>query len=533
MRAPSSLLAAGAALLALAPAPAGADGVEARAALHLRYTDKRNVPDPDVLFDPSARVFAVGNYLGPGPVQSYPSLLVSAGLDGSFFDGRFRFVLAVDTGEMRSQRFPESRTACLASGSPSGLDLAGSGTCLGALRFPLPVTTYGPSTWTSNGYPFETEARQTLLIREAFAEVRLGRAGFAALRAGRKRITVGDGFVYDDYGLGVEAAVDLGAIGPQWDFGATVFLPTRNFPTEAEVRSPMVAVRADFLPSLFEHAGVFAAYLHDVTGSVPELFRSASVESDVTALQGTAEGSAEYVRSSRRLAATLDVPLQGTSNLYWVGTSGRLVLGEVHNLGWTAALQGGRITLLLPQGPGSAPIEVGFSSLGELLSVRYHLAVVRELRLGAFFLFLSGDLPPAEKARLGLGNQYGGFLGVAPFITATNLFFNGGISESFATRRATAPGVNARGVIAPGLTASWDATAWLGIDGRAAYLFAEEAGPYGGRVYGPELDLNLTFTPLRWMVIGVEADVLFPGDFFPSSRLPITKVVVGVDLLTP
>ena len=104
------------------------------------------------------------------------------------------------------------------------------------------------------------------------------------------------------------------------------------------------------------------------------------------------------------------------------------------------------------------------------------------------------------------------------------------MAETFAARQATAPGVNGRGVLAPGLTASWDPLRSLGIDLRSAYLFSDEEGPFGGRVYGPEVDLEVSWSPLAWLRFAAEADVLFPGSFFAGSA-PVSKVVLGVDVV--
>jgi len=530
VKAPASLAAVLALALA-APALAGDDAeVRGRALLHLRITDLRNAPDGQVLFDPSTRAFAVQNYLGPGPARSYASSFVSAGLDGSAFSDRLRFAFTVDTGELRRTRLPQTAMVCPSAASPSGLDLSGSPGCLVPLRLPVPSTRPGPYQVTSNLRPIEEEAEATLFVREAFVAVGVGRAAFAALRAGRRRMVVGDGFVYDDYGLGLEADLDLGAIGPAWDVGLAAFYPARDLPAGTALRSPLLALRVDHLPSLFEHAGIFAAFAHDETGSVPELFRSASIESGAMRIRGTAPGTPEHLTASRALAATSSQRLEGSSNLVWVGTSGHLLLGGGHEASWTAALLAGRIHLLVPQ-LALPPKEVDAGALGELVSLRYRKAL-GAASVGGFFLWLSGDLPPAEKARLGLSRDYRGFLAVAPYVSATNLFFQGGVSESFAARQVTAPGVNARGVIAPGLTASWDPLRGLALDAKGAWLFADEVGPFGGRVYGPELDVSVTWSPAGWISVVAEGDALWPGDFFDGRRT-VTKLVLGVDLVTP
>jgi hypothetical protein len=190
----------------------------------------------------------------------------------------------------------------------------------------------------------------------------------------------------------------------------------------------------------------------------------------------------------------------------------------------------GSLLIRLPQATTQA--EQRGSVLGELAHLRLRARVSRVVELGGFFLFLSGDEPPTARARRGLPEQYGGFLGISPYVTDTNLFFNGGVSDSFASRQATAPGVNGRGVIAPGLTAAWDPAPAFGAEARAAYLVAPHPGPFGGRVYGPEADLVLTWSPARWLQFAAEGDALFPGNFF-AGRSTITKVVLGVDVAVP
>ncbi len=127
---------------------------------------------------------------------------------------------------------------------------------------------------------------------------------------------------------------------------------------------------------------------------------------------------------------------------------------------------------------------------------------------------------------------YRGFVGIAPYLTETNLFFGGGLSESFADRQATAPGVNGRGVIAPVVELRLEPGAGASLLARAAWLGAAVRGPFGGRTYGTELDLEASWAAAPWLVLGAELDALFPGDFF-KGREPILKGVLALDLVTP
>lgn len=529
--------AASLALLLAAPARGDGEGeVRGYAALHLRLAGQANLPSTDLLFDPATQAFDVANYLGPSPREGFPATFLAGGVEGSHLGGRLAWTVAVDSGLLRWQRFPRTVPVCIST-SPTGLDLPGRGTCIGfggmqrPLIFPVPSTALAPGELTSNGRPISEEAGDTFFVREAWAEARLGRAGFLSLRAGRQRIAVGDGFVHDDYALGLSIDADLGAVGPQLDLRLAAFWPTRGIPDEAQLRSPVLALRADWTPSLFEHVGAFAAWAHDETGWSNQLLRAANAEAAAVRLQQSDPGTQVYIQASRLLALWSSLAPTGTSDLVWAGVSGHLVLGRRHDLWWTGAAVMGQVSaLVLALSPQpylqQIPVE------GWLGRLRWRFALSPALGAGAFVVYQSGDLPPAERALTALPIRYEGFLAITPFVTDLNLFFNGGISESFADRRASAPGVNGRGVLAPGLSLAWDPSVELSMEGRGAWLLADQAGPYGGRVYGVEVDLNASWAPWPWLALLGEADALFPGGFFPSGAT-MWRLILGVNLATP
>ncbi|HEX7622170.1 MAG TPA: hypothetical protein VF400_01265, partial [Anaeromyxobacteraceae bacterium] len=487
---PSTLAAVAFTALAAAAAQPGLaqadDDVRAHLELHGRFTDRENTPSPTLLFDRSARTFDLAAYLRPQGSDGYASTLVSAGLEGHH--GWLRWAVTADTGEVRAQQFPRTSDVCGSAKSTTGLDLC-SQTIAGRLIATPPTvrledTRLQPAALTSNGRLLADELRSTLLLREAWVGAALGRNDFAFVRAGRKRFTVGDGFIYDDYGTGVELNLDLGALGPSFELGAAAFYATRDFPRAAGLTSPMLVLRADWLPSLFEHAGIFLAAFRDRSDSLAPLFQASLAESGALRLGRATLGTPDYRALSRALAAVLGSDRHSDGTLVWLGTSGSLrVLGPLR-LDWTGAVERGRLTL------GSGAAQVQSDVRGQLGWLRLRGDASRTLELSAFFLYLSGDLPPDERARRGLPAQYGGFLGVAPYVTTTNIFFQGGVAESFASRQATAPGVNGRGVLAPGLGATFEPARALAFDLRAAWLVAPEVGPFGGADYGPEVDLG-------------------------------------------
>ena len=511
-------------LLALAAPPAAAAEASARVTLHTRYTSSGNRPGTDVLYDAASQAFALDGYLVPSVDERYGSTFASLSVDGSALGGDLRWRLALDTGELRSRAYPEVSLVCL---TRTGTGLA-TPPCPLLPVVPLEATRSGASLLASNGRPLDEEIRATLLVREAWGAISFGRAGFATVRAGRKRVSVADGFVYDDYGTGAELALDLGAVGPPLSLTASLFQPTRDFPSTVEGVSPFLALRADWLPSLFEHAGVFLAFHRDRTGSVGELFRGAIVERLVGLLSQASPDTDAYRDASRALALVLTRPVESDASIAWIGTSGSLAPWRGHRLGWTAALAGGRIDRV---SGADLLVAQDVTLRGRMLSVRWETSLGERLGLVGFVLHLSGGEFPVARGAAATG-EYGGFLGIAPFVTATNLFFGGGLSESFSARQSTAPGVNGRGVTAPGLGLSFDPTPEWGLELKGAYLRAPVAGPFGGHVYGTEVDAVLTWSPRAWLLLGLEVDVLWPGDFF-AGRDTLYKTVLALDLLSP
>ena len=526
-------------LVAAAGAAAADDSVHAQATLHLRSTSTRNVPDADVLFDRSLSTFDIGSYLVPAGAEQHGSLFASLRLDGRLLGGDLRWVLAADTGEVRREAFPNVVNVCLVSRlrSQTGLIAQDPGVrCPLAPVVPLEETQLAAPITVSNGRSIQDEIRKTALLREAYVAYSFGQAGFATVRAGRKRTSIADGFVHDDYSTGVEVELDLGALGPRWDLAAGVYQPTRDFPWTVQGISPVAVIRADFLPSLFEHAGVFVAGLRDRTGSIAELVRGSVVEWGVGNLARSL-GTPGEAQAGHLLASVLAAPLESDASIGWLGTSGSLAPLRGQRLGWTLALQGGTLHHLSSTGAaGAQSLDEDVPLRGRLASLRWDSDLGSRAQAGAFFLYLSGGLPPvrgpAGSALPGRDSSYDAFLGIAPFITATNLFFGGGLSETFASRQVTAPGVNGRGVIAPGVSLAVDPLPKVTVQGRAAWLRADVTGPYGGKVYGTEGDLEITWQARDWLLFGLEMDALWPGDFY-AGRDTVYKTVLAVDLVTP
>jgi hypothetical protein len=528
---PGSLAVALAAALAASPG-LGADDEAwwARAGLSLRATWEAGIPSAALLFDPAARAFAAERYLAPGDAGRWLSALLraSAGIEAADWLG---FRLDLDSGVLREQRFPSPVIACFSQGSPSGVDAAGSGGCVGMLRFALPSTALGPAELTSNGRPVGDEASSTLFVRQAYADLAVGRAGFLHLRVGRQRLRVADGLVYDDWGLAADLDVDVGAIGPPLALGLSLLYPTRGWPARDQWANPVLAASIDWLPSLGESVGLWAAFARDDAGEVGQILRQGAVASDVVRLGTSAPGSADYVAASRRLAVLLASPPRGAATLGWAGVSGRLDVGARSEARFAAGAAFGSATSAVVR-PGELPRAVEIPVSGWAASLRW-TSQLGPVSVSPFFVWLSGDDPASEQEITGAAPQrYTGFLAVSPFLTALNLFFSGGIDEAYADRRAASSGVNSRGVLAPGAEVGWSPARGLGLALKAAFLWSDRVGPFGGRVYGPEVDLNVSWSPWPWLSLLAEADALAMGSFFPRPALA-HRLILGIDISTP
>jgi len=167
--------------------------------------------------------------------------------------------------------------------------------------------------------------------------------------------------------------------------------------------------------------------------------------------------------------------------------------------------------------------------LGFALDLSGRYLITESMAVGGFFLLLSGERNPFLTADQGPLDTYHSFLSVVPYLTHTNLFFSGGMNETFSGRQATTAGINRRGVIAPGATFEWEITDELKVGATTAALLSWAKSLAGGSFYGVEIDVEGSWSILSWLSVSLEYDLLVPGSFF-SQRTPIHKLMVGLDL---
>jgi hypothetical protein len=366
---------------------------------------------------------------------------------------------------------------------------------------------------TSNGRFIGDEGLETGFVREAFLQLELGPGGFLSLSLGKRLVSLGGSFVLDTHALGLslEADLDQGFELP-WRARLDALLADGSFTAQGK-RSPYLQLETAYLFSFLEELGLFVGWYHDGDSSLASIMHAVLSEA---ALAGG--------WSARPLYLVLQDPatrITSRGELFWVGVSGRVVF-DAFSLGGTAALSAGTFDLLIegttlsgePFRRQARPI-----ALGGMLDVDLLWDLTDALSLGVFFLFQSGETFGPDDMRDGLLGRYSSFLSIYPHITRTNLFFSGGLNETFSARSFSTSGVNGRGVLAPGLSLGWDIASGLEARVVSALLFSHGAHlTSGSRFYGWESDLVLRWSPVRYVTLMLEADYLWTGGFFDFPK---------------
>lgn len=462
-----------------------------------RYAMERRIPEAALVLDEDSGLWRDDALLRPQPARRFPSFFVSGTLEIELVRG-LSLATLIDTGDLRSGA---------------------------SLEPPLDAIL------TSEGRTLGEAFTQGLMLRE-LALVFHG--GFGNAWLGRRRTAIAEGLVYDDFGNGAalnfegDALVDGG-----YRVGLTALTVGRTF-DELDDPSPLFSLELELLPSLFESLGVFAAYFKDNAGTLSEVFRSIGAERIVLARLSNEPGifqlnpvcleNALQPSECRRQILLNQLFVNDTPNHGWmsyVGVEGKLLPAEGVSTRATFVYALGEMEV---EGPTrTLHLEVG-AWAGQLAAT---VGLTETLGAGVFGFALSGDEPFdfLEDDR----SSYSSFMGVAPLWTWTGLFFSGGLSQGFYAGRASSAGVNGRGVLGGGLVAEFAGERLTG-EARLAWLEAFAASPPaplggGGTTYGIETDWRVELFIQKWLSVGGEVDLFWPGDFFPERDVAFRGLV--------
>jgi len=481
-------------LLIVAPLAARGGGVEVGFDWRVvtRVLAERNLPNASVLYDDAAGQWVPSSYLSLREDRVFPLAWTSVSLSAGVEPWGLA-VLTLDPGALTWA--PEHGSTTTRHGLPA--------TSLALTR-----------RWRLDGLDPGDALARSWAVREAWVELDLAPGQALELTLGRQRWRVLDGWVYDDYGLGVGARLDVAALGG-WPLAleARGLLAHRYW--DAQLLDLPVAdarVAWEWAPGSRLSTGVTVAW--DRAGFVPALAAASAVEGLVEA------GSYE-----KALLLALASP-QGSGTVQWADVALALVFDEL-DVNARAALEWGGASFRLA---GAAQGKGGRRSLDLLagaagLDLAWH--ATGRLDLTAFGLWFSGS-GPLSASETGVA-AYRAFVSLVPFLPCTSLFFNGGLAGSLATRHAELVGTSGRGVLAGGLGATLDGPWGLAGALTVAGLGADRGAPFtGGRFYGVEIDLDLTWAATGWLDVGAEGAVLTPGTFYRDER-SVWRVTAGVE----
>lgn len=493
------------------PRPAQAVEFDLELGLFNRFALRAHEIERLLRFDPATRTFLYDRYLTPANTTAQYSFLLrtSAHLRATSW---LSFGFVADSGEVRpANRLPRTDTS---------------------LFVPVP-SIKDERVVTANGRPIKDEAKSTLFIRQAYVAFEAPKTRWFELRAGRLAGDIGRGLIYDDFGLGGQATLDFGKLTKvPLLLQLQALLPTRSW--DSGLHSPLLSARLAYvfssLLNIVESVGLTVAYFHDGDGNFGQLLQPALTEVAVV-YQPTGRESI--------VAGLTGSGLGSSGNIVWLGLDGRKLIGdfslygavfvELGSLRIDNPLSGLRSALpaaLAARVPAQDPLVT--DTFGVAVDVQASYLLTEKLALGAFLLFLSGEDNPF----LGndMGSRYSSFLGVVPFLRQTNLFFSGGLNETFSGRQAATSGVNGRGVIAVGPTFKWDINDDAELKSRVAPLWSAVKSHTGKQFYGVEFDVSASWMPWNWLRLSAEYDVLVAGGFFPQGGA-IHKLIFGVDVV--
>ncbi len=513
-------------LVLLLPSPAQAWELELDLGLYNRLTVQANHVDRLLRWDTAAGGFAVDRYLAPRLDRTYYGLYARAAahLEATPWLG---FGLAVDSGLFDpTGRVPRAGEVRLGPATYKGVNLP-------AYNAPV-TTTEDERKVTANGQPVGDEARQTFFIRQAYMRLSAPETGWLAATLGRQSLEVGGGLIYNDSGLGAELLLDFEALRDvPLRASLKVLLPTRAW--DEGLRSPLVELRVDYVFSSFlslvESVGLSVAFFHDGDDNISRLLDSTISEAVVQHYPDVNTAVVDYAA-----AGALAYSPWSKANIVWIGLSGRKLLGDLL-LSANLQLEVGKLQLENPfwalTGGAALPSflpqdeVLRLSTLGFAAEVTASYLVSEALSVGGFFLLLTGGENPYTPGQT--QGKYGSFLAVMPYITHTNLFFSGGMNETFSGRQATTAGINGRGVVAFGPNVAWEIIEGLDVGATAAALFAPVASRTGGSFYGVEVDLEGSYQVLSWLKVSAQYDFLAAGNFFPRQKV-IHQFLFGLDV---
>jgi hypothetical protein len=418
----------------------------------------------------------------------------------------------------------------------------------------------------ADGRPLQDRLPETLFLGETSLDWQLGETGVVELRIGKLRPRIGGGAILDAYAFGISADADLRLLPDEWPLEARAYalIPDTTF-TSAGKNIPLFALQVGLhlLESLVIRAHS-ALYLDQGDGLAPILGDAYARGRLGAARAGLDRLVAQFPpRLQPAARAQGEATLREAGELYNAGVLGYDVAtsGSLGYLGLEARYQTQSLTVeglfLWSHGTVDANIapnaayraylaerfariprleeqllarqtDQGAVSLDGLFArLTTSLALPGALTARSFLLYLSGDQgllsdDPTDR-------RYDAFVALAPLITPTSIFFNGGLAGSVASPTVVSPAPDGAGVWAVGLGLSQRPLESLEWSVVGAALWSAVPAANGGRYYGTELNLGAEFWVAAPWALTVDLGLFAAGDYFGDRPLGY-QLIAGAQL---
>ncbi len=351
----------------------------------------------------------------------------------------------------------------------------------------------------------ENDRSSDAFFREGYFESSFLDSKGVALKLGQQHLVSGEGYILDDFLLAGQVGLDLHRLlGLPWEFYGTV--------SRVRGSSLYFQLRAVHPFTVTERVSLSVGWLHDTEGFFADM------------LQGIAEQLPDSPYAG--------ISFRSEGDLFWLVVSGRRVVGGFF-LSAVGIVEGGSIRVSGTE-PSRRTFRRRIPCVGYLVDFTAGRALTDRVSIEVFYLMASGEGDPLGVVRK--GKTLNAYLSIVPFVTRTNLFFNGGINENFSTRSFRTAGNSARGFGVPGLKLTWSPVEDVTVETTLAYLFSTASPPRedSDRTYGWETDLTGMWDWGRHLRLSVEADLFLPGGFFDRRDRPdpdpAYRLMGGVDV---
>ncbi|MBM4388868.1 MAG: hypothetical protein FJ088_14095, partial [Deltaproteobacteria bacterium] len=413
------------------------------------YTLERNFINNYILYDPQAQKFMTEDYLRLSEDGGYFSFLFRTAFDAEMSDF-LSFSLVFDTGQLRMTRVPgEFRTQ-------QGLYL---------------FSTETKEVFTSSGRDVSDEFLETLFIRDIHADIAFARNDWLSLTAGKFFQEMGGSLIFNDLHLGARIRADLEILsGTPFKAEISAGFPA-GFGRGYNFDSPISYLKLEYPITFFNSISIFGAWFRDQGDEIANIVSSYLIESFAE------------IKNPLPLIFALTTPFKSRGDIFWYGSSVSLMPLEDLFLYASFIVESGYFEIEYMNLSGNIiRKDVELNSFAADARISYE----RQSFDAAFsFLYLRGEKLKDTKQEEARSAKMEGFISVVPYITRSNIFFNGGLNENFAARSVSSSGINGRGVIAPALEIGASPLETLYLKTKNSFLWSDTPSMQtGGGFYG-------------------------------------------------